>query len=126
MSQTNDPGTIRDAVRTRYAAAATAVARATTSSDCCSGGASCCGNAIEVSEISSVLYSVDEVGELPTVAVLASLGCGNPTALAEFKPGETVLDFDSAAASTCCCRRAASGNRLAYGLDMTDEMLELA
>jgi hypothetical protein len=52
--------------------------------------------------ITSDLYAVDEVADLPSAAVLASLGCGNPTALAELKPGETVLDLGSGAASMCC------------------------
>src|SRR5438445_3962286 len=127
MTQTTDSDTIRDAVRTRYAAAATAVARATTSSDCCSAGAACCGSAPDASQISTALYSIDEVGELPTAAVLASLGCGNPTALAELKPGEIVLDLGSGGGiDVLLSARRVGPTGFAYGLDMTDEMLALA
>jgi arsenite methyltransferase len=127
MTQTSDPSVIRDAVRTRYAAAATAVARATTSSDCCSAGAACCGSATEATEISSALYSIDEVGELPTAAVLASLGCGNPSELAELKPGEIVLDLGSGGGiDVLLSARRVGPTGFAYGLDMTDEMLALA
>src|SRR5207245_3183154 len=76
MTQTTDPEAIRSAVRARYAAAAS----------------SCCES---TSVVTRDLYSLDEVRELPAAAVLASLGCGNPTALAELKPGETVLDLGS-------------------------------
>src|SRR5438874_2717462 len=127
MTQYADPQTIRDAVRTHYAAAATAVARATTSSDCCAAGASCCGSASEASDISSALYSIDETSALPTAAVLASLGCGNPTALAELKPGETVLDLGSGGGiDVLLSARRVGPTGKAYGLDMTDEMLALA
>jgi ubiquinone/menaquinone biosynthesis C-methylase UbiE len=124
MTQTDS---IRDAVRTHYAAAATAVARATTSTDCCRAGASCCGSPPEPSQISRVLYSLDETRELPTAAVLASLGCGNPTALAELQPGETVLDLGSGGGVDVLLSAARVGpSGFAYGLDMTDEMLALA
>jgi arsenite methyltransferase len=127
MTQTSDSSTIRNAVRTRYAAAATAVARATTSSDCCSAGASCCGSAPDASETSSALYSIEEVGELPSAAVLASLGCGNPTALVELKPGEVVLDLGSGGGiDVLLSARRVGPTGFAYGLDMTDEMLALA
>ncbi|MCA1648503.1 MAG: arsenite methyltransferase [Chloroflexi bacterium] len=127
MTQITDPSTIRDAVRTRYAAAATAIARATTSSDCCSAGASCCGSAPDASDISSALYSIDEVGELPTAAVLASLGCGNPTALAELKAGEIVLDLGSGGGiDVLLSARRVGPTGFVYGLDMTDEMIALA
>src|SRR5580765_1302563 len=96
MTQPPDPETVRDAVRSRYAAAAIAVTRATTSSDCCTAGSSCCsGGAADASTISSGLYSFDETAELPSAAILASLGCGNPTALANLEPGDIVLDLGS-------------------------------
>jgi ubiquinone/menaquinone biosynthesis C-methylase UbiE len=127
MTQIIDPSTVRDAVRTRYAAAATSVARATTSSNCCSAGAACCGGAPDASEISTALYSIDEVRELPPAAVLASLGCGNPTALAELKPGEFVLDLGSGGGiDVLLSARRVGPTGFAYGLDMTDEMLALA
>ena len=127
MTQTTDSATIRDAVRTHYAAAATAVTRATTSADCCSAGASCCGGTSDTDQISSALYSIDEVSELPSAAVLASLGCGNPTALAELQPGEVVLDLGSGGGiDVLLSARRVGPTGFAYGLDMTDEMLALA
>jgi arsenite methyltransferase len=142
MTQTSDPHIIREAVRTRYAAAATAVTNASSApseSSCCgatsssydtassSTTSSCCGDAASASVISSQLYTIDEVGELPTAAVLASLGCGNPTALAELKPGEVVLDLGSGGGiDVLLSARRVGPTGFAYGLDMTDEMLELA
>ncbi len=112
---TTSPDAIREAVRTRYAAAATSAT-------------SCCGtSANDASVISSELYTVDEIGELPTAAVLASLGCGNPTALAELRPGETVLDLGSGGGiDVLLSARRVGPTGFAYGLDMTDEMLALA
>jgi arsenite methyltransferase len=77
--------------------------------------------------ITSNLYGSDQKGELPEAAVLASLGCGNPTALAELRPGETVLDLGSGGGIDVLlsAKRVAPGGK-AYGLDMTDAMLELA
>jgi arsenite methyltransferase len=127
MTQTTDPDTVRDAVRARYAAAAMAVARATTSSDCCNASSSCCGSAADANSISSALYSIDETTELPTAAVLASLGCGNPTALAELRPGEIVLDLGSGGGiDVLLSARRVGPTGFAYGLDMTDEMIALA
>lgn len=79
------------------------------------------------SPITSNLYSDQETGELPEAAVLASLGCGNPTALAELKEGETVLDLGSGGGIDVLlsARRVGSSGK-AFGLDMTDEMLALA
>ena len=77
--------------------------------------------------ITSNLYDVSQVGQIPEEALLASLGCGNPTALAELNAGEMCSISAPAAASMCCSRRAASVPAgKAYGLDMTDEMLALA
>src|SRR6201987_2009867 len=87
---------------------------------------SCCGPASS-SPITSRLYSELETGELPQAAVLASLGCGNPTALAELKPGEMVLDLGSGGGiDVLLSARRVSPTGKAYGLDMTDEMLALA
>jgi arsenite methyltransferase len=83
MTQTSKGGAIRAAVRTRYAAAATAASSAGAESSCCGSPSSCRGSSGEASVMSSELYTIDEVGELPAAALLASLGCGNPTALAE-------------------------------------------
>jgi arsenite methyltransferase len=90
---------IREAVRTRYAAAAESVSN--------EGDASCCGTGTVLSDedaqvFGAGLYDEGERGELPDTATMASLGCGNPTAVAELRAGETVLDLGSAAASTCC------------------------
>ena len=116
-----DAGTIHDAVREKYAAAALRAG----SGGCCGAGDSCCGE--EADPITSDLYASDETAGLPDAAVSASLGCGNPTALAEIHPGETVLDLGSGAGLDVLlsARRVGREGR-AYGLDMTDEMLELA
>jgi SAM-dependent methyltransferase len=91
-----------------------------------SGGA-CGGSAPAENPITSNLYSAEEAGSLPDAAVLASLGCGNPTALAALEPGQTVLDLGSGGGIDVLlsARRVGSSGK-AYGLDMTDEMLELA
>jgi SAM-dependent methyltransferase len=131
------PSELREAVRTRYAAAAAAVARANPtdaeaalpvlqSSGCCESAAGCCGDGAGTS-ITHDLYASDEVAELPPSAVLASLGCGNPTALAELKPGETVLDLGSGGGiDVLLSARRVGSTGFAYGLDMTDEMLAVA
>lgn len=119
---------IREAVRERYAASA----RAVTADADPAAGAACCGDdaAVITPEQAQVfgagLYG-EEAGELPDAAVLASLGCGNPTAVAELHPGETVLDLGSGGGIDVLlsARRVGPSGR-AYGLDMTDEMLELA
>jgi len=80
-----------------------------------------------VDPITSNLYGSDQTGELPQEAVLASLGCGNPTALAELQPGEVVLDLGSGGGiDVLLSARRVGPNGKAYGLDMTDEMLALA
>ena len=111
---------IREAVRDRYAAAARAV----------SGSGGCCGaKASRRAEdpITSDLYAAAEKSGLPEKAVLASLGCGNPTALAELKAGETVLDLGSGGGiDVLLSARRVGPKGNAYGLDMTDEMLALA
>jgi SAM-dependent methyltransferase len=107
---------IKEAVREKYSQAALRAG-------------SCCGTpALEgASPITSNLYSMQETGELPEAAVLASLGCGNPTALAELKPGETVLDLGSGGGiDVLLSARRVGPSGKAYGLDMTDEMLALA
>jgi arsenite methyltransferase len=121
---------VREMVRERYAASATGVLAAQEEGGCC--GTSCCGTATEASgsltaidPISSDLY---DAAEAPSeTALAASLGCGNPTALAELHPGEDVLDLGSGGGLDVLlsARRVAPGGT-AYGLDMTTEMLELA
>ncbi len=96
-----------------------------------SGGSSCCGASPltdgACDPITSNLYDPSQTGVLPEAAVLASLGCGNPTALAELKPGETVLDLGSGGGiDVLLSARRMGPSGKAYGLDMTDEMLALA
>jgi arsenite methyltransferase len=137
----SDPNQLRDAVRARYAAAASAVTRANPTraesvlpvldvGGCCGSGpadAACCGGTSDGSAITRDLYAIDEVADLPSTAVLASLGCGNPTALAELKAGETVLDLGSGGGiDVLLSARRVGPTGFAYGLDMTDEMLALA
>lgn len=108
----------REEVRARYAALAThAAARP---------GATCCGPG-GAEDLGAELYGAHERGELPETAVRASLGCGNPTAVAELRPGQTVLDLGSGGGIDVLlsARRVGPTGR-AYGLDMTDEMLALA
>jgi arsenite methyltransferase len=131
---------LREAVRRRYAAAASAVSQpvsasaeaalpAIDSSGCCGAPtdtSSCCGPA-DKGVITRDLYSVTDVAELPETAVLASLGCGNPTALADLHPGEVVLDLGSGGGiDVLLSARRVGPTGFAYGLDMTDEMLALA
>jgi SAM-dependent methyltransferase len=94
------------------------------------GGSSCCGSASsrgECDPITSKLYSTTETAGLPAEAAAASLGCGNPTALAELKPGESVLDLGSGGGiDVLLSAKRVGPTGKAYGLDMTDEMLALA
>ena len=112
---------VKDVVKEKYAQAALRVH---------SGGSSCCGASAAIEgcdPITSNLYDVSQTGALPEEAVLASLGCGNPTALAQLNAGETVLDLGSGGGIDVLlsARRVGPTGR-AYGLDMTDEMLALA
>ena len=128
MSHSDSPLTteattaIQDAVRQKYAS----LARGAASSDCGTTegpGSTCC----EDGAVTSHLYDETETNGLPVSVVNASLGCGNPTALAEIVPGQTVLDLGSGAGLDVLlsARRVGPQGRV-YGLDMTDEMLELA
>ncbi len=117
---------LRDEVRARYASAATSVLE-TGAGTCC--GESCCSpTAVEVDDnFGSALYPVGERGELPVAAVAASLGCGNPTAVAELRAGERVLDLGSGGGiDVLLSARRVGPTGYVYGLDMTEEMLELA
>jgi SAM-dependent methyltransferase len=121
-----DTVTIRDEVRDRYAAAARQVTAGRTG--CCGAEADCCGPTAEAAPSpESGFYSETERAELPQLALAASLGCGNPLAVAELREGETVLDLGSGGGGDVLlsARRVGPTGR-AYGLDMTDEMLELA
>lgn len=124
-----------DQVRERYASAATRVATGTGQASCGSAtvdpadGGVCCGPApVEVTEtFGSTLYAADQRDELPVAAVAASLGCGNPTAVAELRDGERVLDLGSGGGiDVLLSARRVGPTGFAYGVDMTDEMLELA
>src|SRR2546423_13312552 len=111
---------LRDEVRERYAEAARAVTEGS-SSGCCGSG-SCCTESFGES-----LYSAEQRDEVPGAAALASLGCGNPIAVAELREGETVLDLGSGGGiDVILSARRVGPTGIAYGLDMTDEMLALA
>jgi SAM-dependent methyltransferase len=114
-----DTSDIKSIVKEKYGRAAASV----------TAGAkgSCCGEAQCGDPITSDLYDALQVGELPDTAVLASLGCGNPTALAQLRPGEVVLDLGSGGGIDVLlsAKRVGPAGK-AYGLDMTDEMLALA
>src|SRR5437868_8167661 len=114
---------IKDAVKEKYARAAIQVAKGE-GADC---GSACCGSSCSADPITSNLYERDQVAGLPAEALQASLGCGNPTALAQLTPGETVLDLGSGGGIDVLlsARRVGPAGK-AYGLDMTDEMLALA
>src|SRR5205823_6543024 len=115
---------VQGLVKEKYGQAALRVASGQGNA-CCGSSPSSCSTAGD--PITSNLYDDAQKGELPETAVLASLGCGNPTALAELKPGETVLDLGSGGGIDVLlsARRVLPGGK-AYGLDMTDEMLALA
>ena len=113
---------LKDAIRQKYGEAALRVH---------TGGSSCCGAAPgstdRVDPITSNLYGLDQTNQIPQEAVLASLGCGNPTALAEINAGETVLDLGSGGGiDVLLSAKRVGPTGKAYGLDMTDEMLALA
>ncbi len=111
---------LREEVRRRYAESARAVTEGT--GECGCGTGSCCDG-----EVGEALYDLEQRGELPDAAVLASLGCGNPTAVADLNEGETVLDLGSGGGIDVIlsAKRVGSSGRV-FGLDMTDEMLALA
>ncbi len=118
---------IREAVRERYAGAARDASAGELAS-CAPSGCGCeCGPEAAVASLGAGLYSRDQRETLPDAAKLASLGCGNPTAVAELHEGETVLDLGSGGGIDVLlsARRVGPAGK-AYGLDMTDEMLELA
>ena len=113
---------VRDVVKEKYGEAALRVK---------SGGSGCCGATAAsgpgCDPITSNLYDAAQTGQLPEEAVLASLGCGNPTALAQLNPGEVVLDLGSGGGiDVLLSARRVGPTGKAYGLDMTDEMLALA
>ena len=122
--------TITDVVRDKYGAAARRVLDLNAPTSCCGPTSSCCGSTEfngSVDPITSNLYVNGETNELPNAAVLASLGCGNPTALAQLEAGEVVLDLGSGGGiDVILSARRVGPTGKAYGLDMTDDMLALA
>jgi arsenite methyltransferase len=122
MGETLKGSKIKDVVRERYGEAARRVKAGEHSCGCGTSGASS-----DCDPITSNLYSAGQLAGIPEEARVASLGCGNPTALAELKPGETVLDLGSGGGiDVLLSARRVGPTGKAYGLDMTDEMLALA
>jgi len=121
MPSTDTPANVKDVVKEKYGQAALRVK---------SGGSACCGAtpARECCDpISANLYDSTQAAQIPEEAMLASLGCGNPTALAQLHPGEVVLDLGSGGGiDVLLSARRVGPTGKAYGLDMTDEMLALA
>jgi SAM-dependent methyltransferase len=118
---------LREEVRRRYAESARAVTEGR-SGDCGCGSGSCCTDAeADATMFGEALYDAEQRGELPEAATLASLGCGNPIAVAELGEGETVLDLGSGGGiDVILSAKRVGATGVAYGLDMTDEMLALA
>ena len=121
---------VKQVVRQKYGEAARRVSESA-QGGCCGPVSSCCGAAPaaigSVDPITSNLYDALDASAVPDTALLASLGCGNPTALAELKAGETVLDLGSGGGiDVLLSARRVGPSGVAYGLDMTDEMLALA
>ena len=129
-----DKDVLREQVRTRYAAAATKVISGQDGCGCgqaadCGCDSGCCGGAATAEEpgFGAELYAALDRDQLPDTALLASLGCGNPTAVAELRPGETVLDLGSGGGiDVLLSAKRVGPTGKAYGLDMTEEMLALA
>ncbi len=140
MNQDNllDRNDVLEHIKSNYGQAALRVMQ-NQSSSCCGGaaesGTTCCSDAPQADgccsnvedPITSNLYADAQIAEIPEAAILASLGCGNPTALAELEAGETVLDLGSGGGiDVLLSAKRVGPTGFAYGLDMTDEMLELA
>ena len=112
---------VKEEVQQKYGSAARAIREEGALAACCDPGLRCCD------PITTNLYSADQMGSIPAKAALASLGCGNPTALIELKEGQTVLDLGSGGGiDVLLSARRVGPTGKAYGLDMTDEMLALA
>ena len=117
----NGPSEVKEEVKLKYGSAARSVAETGSLAACCDPALRCCD------PITANLYSSDEKGQIPERAVLASLGCGNPTALIDLRPGEVVLELGSGGGiDVLLSARRVGATGKAYGLDMTDEMLALA
>jgi arsenite methyltransferase len=112
---------VQEQIKQKYGSAARAVAQSGGVQACCDPGLRCCD------PITANLYHADQTGAIPEKAALASLGCGNPTALAGLRPGETVLDLGSGGGiDVLLSAKRVGPSGKAYGLDMTDDMLTLA
>ena len=124
---TTQDSALKATVKEKYGQAALRVSEGGTDASCC-GSSACCGATTEAWDpITSDLYDERQKAGIPAEAVLASLGCGNPTALAELKAGETVLDLGSGGGiDVLLSAKRVGPEGKAYGLDMTDEMLALA
>jgi arsenite methyltransferase len=118
---------LKSVVKEKYGAAALRVVSGETDVECC-GTTECCGATTSTWDpITADLYDAGQTAGLPAEALLASLGCGNPTMLAELKPGEVVLDLGSGGGiDVLLSAKRVGPTGMAYGLDMTDEMLALA
>jgi len=115
---------LREEVRRRYAESARAVMGEASG---CGSGSCCADGESDAGKFGEALYDAEQRGALPEAAALASLGCGNPTAVAELREGETVLDLGSGGGvDVILSARRVGPAGTAYGLDMTDEMLALA
>ena len=114
---------IKDVVKEKYGQAALRVLNGSDSGSCCGTTSACCDS----DPVTSNLYDENQAAQIPEDALKASLGCGNPTALATLKPGEIVLDLGSGGGiDVLLSARRVGPTGKAYGLDMTDEMLALA
>ena len=115
------------AVRNRYAEAAQNVESGCCDTDCCGPETAAAFATAQSGDFGTWLYETAELDDVPDGAALASLGCGNPTAVADLRPGETVLDLGSGAGiDVLLSAKRVGPNGFAYGIDMTDEMLDLA
>ena len=122
------PDSLRSTIREKYGSIASQVSRGETAGSCCTGECGCgTTDAASYDPITSNLYDEGEKSGIPADALLASLGCGNPTALAALRPGEIVLDLGSGGGvDVLLSAKRVGPTGKAYGLDMTDEMLALA
>jgi len=130
MTNTTDLDALRETVQARYGEAARRVTDGQAASCCgpATGSSGCCGATTDSWDpITANLYDEGEAAGIPAEALLASLGCGNPTALADLREGETVLDLGSGGGiDVLLSAKRVGPTGKAYGLDMTDDMLELA
>jgi SAM-dependent methyltransferase len=118
---------IQEKVRQRYAEAARSVDSSCCDSDCCDTSASDAFESSDADKFGTLLYEAADLLDVPDGAALASLGCGNPTAVAELESGETVLDLGSGAGiDVLLSAKRVGPTGFVYGIDMTDEMLDLA